>query len=338
MEKYNSYSTEDFLDDDYFIAYCKYAATEVVREWEGWLQTNPANIADYEQAYTYLTTVLQAIRIVPPAYLEETLLNNIQQGITAEEKGLYKRRVVRMLVTGVAACFCLIAASLWYVNSRITVTTALGEHRIVTLPDNSVVTLNAQSSLTYYRAWWWHKTREVWLTGEGLFKVKHLNKDTGNILPAERFTAYAGALKVQVLGTTFNIKERRSQVAVALLEGKISISESASQASPYILEKGDVFNYGAGKGETSKVKQLTNQPAAWVDRKIVAAGMTVQDIINNYEDTYGIRIVLDNPAQAKKTIDGTISIGTDDNLLFMLANILNADIERQGKVIYLRSR
>lgn len=339
LEKYNSYSTEDFLDDDFFIAYCKYAEENTVDEWKSWLQTSPDNIAAYREAYTYLTAVLGAVRIVPPAHLEETLLTEIHRDIAIQEKSLRKRSVVRMLVTGVAACLCLLAASLWYVNSRVTVSTAFGEHRIVTLPDNSVITLNAQSSLTYYRAWWWRKTREVWLTGEGLFKVQHLNKDTSHVLPEERFTAYAGVLKVQVLGTTFNIKERRSQVSVALLEGKISITQQSGQkTTSLILQKGEVFNYGAGKEETTNVKQLTNQPAAWVDRKIVATGMTVQDIINNYEDTYGYRIVLDNPVLAKKTIDGTISIGADDNLLFMLANILNADIERKGKEIYLRSR
>jgi ferric-dicitrate binding protein FerR (iron transport regulator) len=99
-----------------------------------------------------------------------------------------------------------------------------------------------------------------------------------------------------------------------------------------------VIQYGVAIAKTTVIPRLTNQPQAWADGKIIATGMSVQDIIDNYEDTYGYRIVLDNPALAKKTIDGTISIGTEDNLLFMLANILNADIERQGKVIYLRSR
>lgn len=339
MEKYNSYTTEDFLDDDDFIAFCKYRGENQVRQWEDWLNKNPDSAGSFREARAYLEVVYSAVRLSPPEQLESRLLTAIQEDIVVLESRLKKRRVIRMMSMAAAACICAVAASLWYLNSDVTFTTKPGEHKQITLPDNSVVTLNANSSLTYHRAWWWHKTREVWLKGEGFFKVRHLNKDTANVLPGERFTAYAGNLKVQVLGTTFNIKERRSRITVALLEGKISVSRPAEKGqTPVILEKGGVYEYGQGKAGTTEISQLTNQPQAWTQGKIVASGMTVQDIINNYEDTYGYRIVLDNPALAEKTIDGTISIGADDNLLFMLANILNADVERNGKVIYLRSK
>ncbi|BAV08913.1 FecR family protein [Filimonas lacunae] len=338
MEKYNSYTTDDFLNDDYFITYCKYGEEEAVRAWDNWLQSHPDNESAFRQAHAWLTAVLGATRITAPAYLENHLWEHIQEDISLQEKKLQRKRYVRMFATGIAACLCLLVASLWYVNSRVTVSTTLGEHRTITLPDNSEVTLNANSSLTYYRAWWWHKKREVWLAGEGLFKVQYQDKDAAGVPPAERFTAYAGKLKVEVLGTTFNVKERRNRVIIALLEGKVKVTEEAHVDKPVILQKGEVFRMAEGKVETSQVNQLTNQPQAWVDRKIVATGMTVQDIINNYEDTYGVQIILDNPSLAQKTIDGTISIGTDDNLLFMLANILNADIDRKGKQIWLRSK
>lgn len=338
MDRYNSYTTEDFLDDDAFIAYCKQADAATVAQWNDWLQTHPASEQAFQQAYTYLTAILRATRVQPPPDLEQNLWTDIREGIAIEEASGRRKRYVRLFASGIAACLCLLVVSLWYLNSRITVSTTLGEHRTITLPDNSQVTLNANSSLTWYRAWWWRRSREVWLSGEGLFKVQHLNKDSAHILPGERFTAYAGNLQVQVLGTTFNIKERRKEVSVALLDGKVRITALSGNAGPVILQKGEVFNYGAGQSHTTTVTQLTNPPQAWVERKIIASGMTVQDIINNYEDTYGVRIILDNPALAQKTIDGTISIGADDNLLFMLANILNADIERKGKEVYLRSR
>ncbi|MBS1564218.1 MAG: hypothetical protein JST39_07500 [Bacteroidetes bacterium] len=86
------------------------------------------------------------------------------------------------------------------------------------------------------------------------------------------------------------------------------------------------------------VSRLTNQPKAWVDRKIVATGMTVQDIIDNYQDTWGDTILLAQPALGSKRIDGTMSLDNKDDVLYMLAHILNANVRRAGTRIYLEPK
>ncbi|GGH73629.1 ferric-dicitrate binding protein FerR (iron transport regulator) [Filimonas zeae] len=334
MEKYNSYTTAEFLESNAFIAHIRHPHTPEAEQWAEWLKGNPASAAAYLEAAAYLRAVYTAERIVPSAESQALVLEGIRESIADAERKQGNITRLRFLAIAAAACVTLVCTGAWYFNSKVTVTTRLAERKQVTLPDNSVVTLNANSTLSYYRAFTWHK-REVWLTGEGLFKVTSGSVAAGKA--GERFTAYVSNLQVQVLGTTFNIKERRKQVAISLLEGRVQVSGNGQQ-QPVILNKGQVIKFGEGVAETTVIPKLTNQPQAWADGKIIATGMSVQDIIDNYEDTYGYRIVLDNPEFAKKTIDGTISIGTDDNLLFMLANILNADIERQGNVIYLRSR
>ncbi|RXK86855.1 FecR family protein [Filimonas effusa] len=337
MEKYNDYTAADFLDDNFFILYIRDAEPAVVAQWEQWLQTNPASMPAFNEAQQYLYAVLSAERIRPDDAFESTMLAGIRAGIGAEERRITRIRRIRFWTASAAACLALVAASVWYYRTPVVISTQLGEHRRVELPDHSIITLNANSSLTYYHAWWLRNKREVWLKGEALFEVAHINRDTSHIAPGERFIAYAGPLQVQVLGTTFNIKQRRNEIAVSLIKGKISVTNSR-QGNPVLLEQGAAVRLVNDSLITTHVNELTNQPAAWIDSKIIAHGMSVQDIINNYEDTYGYRIVLDNPALAKKTIDGTISIGAEDNLLFMLANILNTDIERNGKLIYLKSR
>jgi hypothetical protein len=57
----------------------------------------------------------------------------------------------------------------------------------ITLPDNSLVTLNANSSISYHRAWAWQNIREVWVSGEVYLNVTHLNTDPTHIKTRKSF-------------------------------------------------------------------------------------------------------------------------------------------------------
>jgi len=339
FEKYNQYTENDFLDDRDFIRYVRYSEAEDVAVWEAWLATGPPNENVYKEAVNTLRIIFSARRLQPSTAFGAALWADIRQNIHAVQERQGRRRLVRISVMAAAACILVALSGYWYYNSEVTIRTGYGEHAEVHLPDNSTVTLNANSSLRYYRAWWMGRQREVWLNGEGLFKVQHLNKDTAHIAEGERFHAYAGELAVEVLGTTFNVKQRNNQIAVALFDGRIRITGNGNKVTtPIILQPGQVLYYGRDSVVVTAVEQLTNKPEAWVNRKIEARGMTVQDIIDNYEQTYGYHIILEKPQQASKRIDGTISLEKEADLLYMLANILNANIERQGNNIYLRPK
>lgn len=338
LDKYNHYSVNDFLDDAAFIRYVKYGAQEEVDRWNNWLAGMPPNEAAFREAYACLLAMLSAVRIQPgPAFGRQAWAVIAQQVEQMEAQG-QKRYRLRFAAMAAAACMVLILAGYWYYNDKITITTGYAEQEQVTLPDNSQVTLNASSTLSYYRAWKWRGRREAWLSGEGQFAVTHPNKDTAHVLPGERFTLHAGNLLVQVLGTTFTVKQRRNSVTVALISGKISIADLHQPGRLFILQPGEVLTSSDTATRLTRIQKLTNAPQAWINHKIIANGMTVQDIIDNYEDTYGYRIILGNPAQATKRIDGTISLETADDVLYMLANILNANVERNGKQIYLHPK
>lgn len=93
-----------------------------------------------------------------------------------------------------------------------------GEYRLQ-LPDGSRVWLNAASSITYPNAFT-GDTRSVQITGEAYFEVA---KD------AERpFEVQAGNMKVEVLGTHFNINAYAGEPAIktTLLEGAVRVREA----------------------------------------------------------------------------------------------------------------
>ena len=65
MEKYNTYSTEDFLSDADFIRWIKESAEEERQQWEEWQERLPESLKAYQQASLILRTVLTAKRIEP---------------------------------------------------------------------------------------------------------------------------------------------------------------------------------------------------------------------------------------------------------------------------------
>ena len=334
-ERYNGFTVAEFLDDPAFIGYIKRGEGAV--EWGLWLQTGPSSLAAFEDASLYLRSLLGAERIRPAAGVSELVLVRVNEEISRAERGRGRIVMLRRFAVAAAVLLVIVGGGWFYYTDRVTIATGNAQQQQVILPDQSIITLNANSSVSYYRAWRWHG-REVWLKGEALFEVRHAGRDSMGSAPvAERFTAHAGRVSVEVLGTRFNIRQRRRQVEVALLEGRIRVRDGYGR-EPAMLSPGEAVRYEDSTARFTPIGKLSNQPQAWVDHTIQASGMTVQEIIDTYEDMYGHRIVLGNPAQATRRIDGTISITSEEGILYTLANILNANIQRQGDLIYLQPK
>ena len=90
---------------------------------------------------------------------------------------------------------------------------------LVTLPDGTIVHLNAKSSLTYSQDFG-RNDRKVALSGEGFFEVK---KDT-----EKKFTVGTGYMDITVLGTKFNVYayETKDIVEMSLVEGSVDVTTS----------------------------------------------------------------------------------------------------------------
>ncbi len=97
-----------------------------------------------------------------------------------------------------------------------TLTVPPGGQFQVVLPDSSHVWLNSASSLRYPTVFS-GGTREVELTGEGYFEIRHH--------AGRPFFVRCGALRVEVLGTGFDVMGYADEPAprVALVEGSVAV-------------------------------------------------------------------------------------------------------------------
>ncbi|QEC51383.1 FecR family protein [Anseongella ginsenosidimutans] len=129
---------------------------------------------------------------------------------------------------GIAASLALLlAVSIWLIHepsSRILYSTGYGEQKHITLPDSSRVVLNSNSSLSFDNNWQPQEPRSVELSGEAFFSVVH----TGN---NQRFIVNTPeGMEVQVLGTEFNVYDRRGIQRVVLNSGSVRLEYKDREA------------------------------------------------------------------------------------------------------------
>ena len=132
------------------------------------------------------------------------------------------------------------------------VTTAQGSKSQLTLPDGTEVWLNVNSRLSYPSDFKSASLREVTLSGEAYFKVKHDSDHP--------FIIHTRYLNIRDLGTAFNVRaypeEDRSEAS--LLEGAITVSLNTDPANNLHLQPGEKILYYAG--DHKLVKDQSSKP------------------------------------------------------------------------------
>ena len=155
---------------------------------------------------------------------------------------------------------------------------ARGKQAIVQLPDRSMVTLNAESSLSY-KPLMWFITRKVRLEGEAFFEVKR----------SSRFSVQSGSNRVTVLGTTFNVYSRSTLYRVTCLTGKVEVRAGDETA---ILNPNMQATFD---GRTFNIKSDVSSSIAtgWMQSMFVFDKTPLNEVIAEVERQYNIQVAKD---------------------------------------------
>eukprot|EP01012_Entosiphon_sulcatum_P065605 TRINITY_DN94572_c0_g1_i1.p1 TRINITY_DN94572_c0_g1~~TRINITY_DN94572_c0_g1_i1.p1 ORF type:complete len:339 (+),score=35.13 TRINITY_DN94572_c0_g1_i1:712-1728(+) len=332
----SNFTSTEFLDDKRFLRYVKHNSAQDVEFWEEWKAGDPENLAAFYEAELQLRIILSDKPVDPSADFMNDLLRDINISIDKHQLIKRKSKIRMFWISGIAASLVLCSGLLWFYTSRITVRADFAENKILYLPDGSEVRLNSNSEISYRRAMNYLPNRLVEVTGEAYFKVKHLNEDAREIQRGDFFLATTSHAIVKVLGTEFNLKDRHNKTYVSLIRGKIELS-SIRTGSRYLMKPGESIDLDSLGNPVGKSLELSGMPA-WLSGKLIVNQTTVREIIHEFEDLYGYQVILDSPELGEKKIDGTISIKSEESLLFTLKNILNVDVKKDGKKIYLKNR
>lgn len=162
-----------------------------------------------------------------------------------------------------------------------TISAGAGEIKEAMLPAQSVVTLNGGSSVKFDRSDW-DQERKVYLQGEAFFEV---------IKTGAPFIVYAGDAKVEVLGTSFNIKTARDKVRIACTEGKVSVNTANGEGAGKILTEGravELLNSGLGEVYVVDVDRV----AVWRAGELIFEDTPLAEVLTRLELFFDIKIEL----------------------------------------------
>lgn len=214
----------------------------------------------------------------------------LEQRLTIRHK---TRRLQWLRPAGIAASIVLCIAAGWMAwqalspASLLTVST-LAEVRTIRLPDQTEVTLNRYSSLTYPERFK-GKHREVQLQGEAYFEV---HKDARH-----PFVVQAQEVNVKVLGTHFNVEAYQpdADVKTTLLEGRVAVSIPHT-GDELVLQPNESAVYNRLKG--TLVRERTAHAAnevLWSKGILHFDQVALQEIARQLSNAFHTRVYVEDP-------------------------------------------
>jgi len=194
----------------------------------------------------------------------------------------------------------------------------------VTLPDGTLVKLNAGTILSYPTAFAKDK-REVSLRGEAYFEVAK-RKD-------QPFIVHTKNQEVEVLGTHFNINAypAATETKTTLLEGKVQVKQLLKGQKVILLPGDQSVNTGIG---LSKQPVNVQQEMAWVYGKFNFDGKSLRQVMDELSQWYAIDVVYKGDVPDVSFFGGTFRTSKLSTILKILKDQdLTYQLTDDGKLI-----
>jgi transmembrane sensor len=236
--------------------------------------------------------------IIPTHVNEEGRLVSTEPDWVVPTKHLTKRKSFALYTVAAAI---IIAVGILWLSTRsfnekthpIAIGTSLtkkgtnrSESKFLLLEDSTQVWLNAATSLEYPDQFD-KKKREVYLSGEAYFDVKHAED-----IP---FVIHTGTVSTTVLGTAFNIKAYPGEknITIAVTRGKVRITRK--DGSEITLTKGQQLKLNESEASSSEKTVPAEMIAGWQQGNIAYDDETLFDILADMQRIYNVNIHLADP-------------------------------------------
>lgn len=206
--------------------------------------------------------------------------------------------------------------------------TGVGEQRILTLQDGTRISLNTATRVTidYDR-----EARRVKLTaGEALFEVAKR--------PDWPFVVTAADRTITALGTAFVVRRDQQDLAVTLVEGKISVDpvQPVADAQPLkIATPGQRVTYSSDAN--ARVDQLNiDSVTAWRRGQVVLDSIRLVDAIAEMNRYSTVRLSLEDEAANDVRISGVFRAGDSNLFARAIAETYHLTVTEQDGSIVLK--
>ncbi|MGK7397385.1 MAG: FecR family protein [Candidatus Cyclobacteriaceae bacterium M3_2C_046] len=325
INKYEKFTALEFAQDDAFIRWVKNPAEADIRFWQTYINQHPDQKDQILEAHKLVLT----LQFKEHKVSQETITDNWNRLINQTDiSSRSKNRLFPSFKMAAALLILVIAAFIttyYYYNHAVAIQafeTQYRETKKVVLPDGSLVTLNANSKITYHPNWENRNWREVWLHGEAYFDV---------VKNSKKFIVHTSDLEVEVLGTEFNVKNRRGKIQVVLNSGKVKLDweeQKLEDQSNFFLKPGEMAEVDQKDNQLRKEKVKTEIYTSWKNNLLIYEESTIADIIKDLEDMYNFQVDVKNPDILSKRFNGRVKADEIELLLLALAETHQLDIKQ----------
>lgn len=281
--------------------------------FRGWLASNPA----HQGAYDDMKSVWGDMRDVPFA-------------LPADR---HRSRSSRAVIATVSLiCLFSVAAFLSRETGMIDRLqadhyTSIGETRVITLEDGTVVSLNSDAAVqTLYSE---KERRVVLLRGEAFFDVAKN--------PHRPFIVENNGLRAKALGTHYAVRAAHAALPqeVQVEEGQVEVETPTGVT---LLGTGDVATLDSD-GKITRSRQDVASNTAWREGKLVFSGQSLQEVLRILAQYRHGRIVILDDAAARLSVSGIFDLKDTDQALHILESNLPLAVTRLSSMMVLvRSR
>jgi len=228
----------------------------------------------------------------------------------------------------IAAGFVLaiVASGVTYHLQRDVYSTRVGEQRSIRLDDGSTVQINSRSRIEVRYS---ERVRQVdLLEGQALFDVAK-NK-------ARPFVVQSGEVRIQAVGTQFDVYRKAGGTVVTVVEGRVSIQDAAP--GKQLLGAGEQVVVSPSVAPTQPRVADVTAVTAWAQRRLVFTREPLSEVVQQF-NRYNTRpLVITDPDIAATEISGTFSSGDPSSLLRFLREVGAYDIRETDAAIQISSQ
>ncbi len=241
-------------------------------------------------------------------------------------------RLTLLRIAAVIIFLVAITAIIYLLKSKpdysIQQVSSIDQYTEIKLSDGSVVLLNRGSVFTYPQELH-RKCREVELTGEAYFNIAQKENSP--------FYVYLDRLTVQILGTSFNIKEKENgNTVVNVFAGKVAFYENSNVDNLIQLSAGQkgTFNMNTAKFKQDRLDE--DSTFFWNQDKLTFKNQSLVAVFNELEEAFHKRFIIDDPDILKDRLTSKFN-GLDlDEILDELSILFNIQYYIKGDTIYIQ--
>jgi transmembrane sensor len=318
------------MQDDMLVSYLLgEASAEEIKQVENWRATDDACNKRFEE----FRMLWEASK-----NLWDTRQDDAQEALVRFRRKATARKQIKArpfsLIPGrrglsLAASLLLIAGALWlytlrHGHTQISITTRT-ETQTASLPDGTVITLNHRSSFEYPSAFKGNRRLVKLTSGEAFFNVAHDK--------ARPFIIATGKTLIRVVGTAFNVKNKKGDVEVIVESG---IVEVRKDNYVMLLKAGEKTTVRQNSQALEKEGNTDHLYTYYRSKEFEAKDTPLWRVVEVLNEAYDSHIVIERKELMNLPLNTTFKNESLDKILDVISRTFKITVERKHGTIILK--